>query len=87
LAKINTDKVIQYLAKRWKTGCFQCGERNWNVSNEAYEYREFNYGNMVIGGDSAITPVVLVTCMGCGNTLSLNALICGAIDQNAKQPS
>jgi hypothetical protein len=42
-----------------------------------YELREFHGGNMVIGGNSSIVPLVPVTCKVCGNTVLFNPLIVG----------
>lgn len=32
---------------------------------------------MVIGGKSGIVPLICVTCVNCGNTILINALIAG----------
>jgi len=38
---------------------------------------EFNAGSVIIGGP--VIPVVAVTCLNCGNTVLVNALIAGAV--------
>lgn len=54
--------------------CPVCQNQQWNISDTIFELREFQEGNLLIGGDSRIYPVITVTCMNCGNTLFLNAL-------------
>lgn len=57
------------------------GGNNWNIEDKIFELREFNNGNLILGGgNSSIIPLLAITCTQCGNTQFLNALMCGAID-------
>ena len=60
--------------------CPVCGERLWGVNKTIMELREFNNGDIVIGGNSTMMPLVTLTCSKCGNTLFFNALRLGLID-------
>lgn len=46
---------------------------------QALELREFNSGDIVIGGDSQVTPITAVVCQTCGYTFFMNAIISGAV--------
>lgn len=80
--KIDTEKAISFLNEKWNNmTCPYCHCTEWNVSDKAFELREFNNGNMYLGGpNAAITPVVTVTCNNCGNTVLINALITGILE-------
>ncbi len=71
--KIDKKKLIEYLQTKWKSPCPLCGVGNWNVSDGVFELREFNEGNMIIGG-TPIVPVIPITCGNCGNTVLINAI-------------
>jgi hypothetical protein len=78
MAKIDSRKIIQHLEQKWRgKGCTQCGVANWQVQDSTFELREFNAGNMVLGGP--VIPVVPVICANCGNTVLINALISGVM--------
>ncbi len=65
--------------------CPMCGGNEWNIEDKIFELREFNNGNLVIGGgSSSIIPLLAITCTNCGNTQFINALMCGAIDRTPK---
>jgi hypothetical protein len=42
-------------------------------------------GGLVLGGENRVLPVVPFTCLNCGYTLLVNALISGAIVEEKKQ--
>lgn len=78
MEKINGREVIEFLNSKWKgTGCPMCSGKEWIVSEKAFELREFQDGNLVLGGESAITVVIPVTCKNCGNTVFINAIASG----------
>lgn len=85
--KRNVDKVIQHLNKKWgNRPCPMCGSNSWNVSDTVYEMREFHGGNLVLG-TGPIYPVVPVSCNNCGNSVMVNALLSGAVDQPEVKPT
>ncbi len=61
--------------------CPVCGRRNWNINDLIVESREFHNGDIMLG-NSAIMPLVTLTCASCSNTLFLNAIHLGAVDNN-----
>lgn len=61
-----------------------CQAGTWSVSEKVYELREFTGGGLVIGA-SPIVPVIPIACTNCGNTIFVNALIVGAIQQPKKE--
>lgn len=83
MKKIDSNKIINFLNSKWQgSTCPMCHAGNWNVSNKVFELREFNNGDLVIGGPSnAITPVVPVICSNCGNTIFINVLSTGLLKE------
>ena len=75
-------KVILYKLKGFEKPpaiCPVCGNGNWSISDAVFELREFQGGNLVIGGQSGVFPVVPLVCDQCGNTLFLNAITLGVV--------
>jgi hypothetical protein len=72
----NLKKVIEQIASKCSTRtCPMCGSIDWEVGNRVFELREFNHGNLNLGGqNSAIIPIIPLTCNKCGNTHLLNAI-------------
>lgn len=78
MAKIDANKVIKFLSEKWRNRpCPVCGISAWSVQDSTYELREFNQGNMVLGGP--LIPVVPVICSNCGNTILVNAILAGVV--------
>lgn len=63
--------------------CPICGQRHWNINDVVIESREFQNGNFIIGGESAIIPFVSLNCANCGNTILFNALHLGVVNRNS----
>ena len=84
--KVDIQKLIAHLQVKWgNRPCPMCGQTNWNVSDKAFELREFQGGDVVLGA-GPIIPVIPVTCNNCGNTAFVNAIVSKAIDnQNPVQ--
>jgi predicted nucleic-acid-binding Zn-ribbon protein len=75
----NSEKLIAWLNKKWQgnKNCPICSQNNWAVGS-VLELREFNDGNLVVGGP--ITPVIPIICNNCGHTLMFNAIVSGIIE-------
>lgn len=84
-------RVINYILEKSnhrQITCPICGQHEWSVNNLVTEMREFQNGNLVVGGDSSIMPFVSITCNNCGHTLFINAIMSGIISpqvQSEKQ--
>lgn len=86
MTKIDSTAFINYLNEKWKNvSCPLCKKGPWGISDSTFELREFHGGNMVIGGQSSILPVVPVTCNNCGNTVLISALKAGVIEQETAE--
>lgn len=79
LSKENHSKITEHIAKKWSSPavCQVCKSNSWTVSQEVLELREFHGGSMVLGNNSAIYPIVPITCGSCGNTVLFNPLVAG----------
>jgi len=49
--------------------------------------REFHGGGMVLGGDSAIQPLISITCQTCGQTIFMNAIMLGVVEPGHRNPN
>ncbi|MBQ0797090.1 hypothetical protein [Zhongshania sp.] len=86
MSDVKSEKIIRHLSDKWKgRSCPMCGTGNWNVSDKVFELREFNGGNMVIGGNSPIIPIVPVTCDNCGNVVMVNGIVAGAVSHESEE--
>lgn len=80
MANHDTKKFLAFLTEKWgNRDCPMCGTGPWEVQEKSFQLNEFNNGNLVVGGP--IIPVVPVTCRNCGNTVLVNGLISGAVEQ------
>ena len=75
--------VIEKLGKMiGKRPCSSCGANiEFSINSRIFELREFNKGSLVIGGNTAVVPLVVVTCPKCGETKLYNALMLGLLKQ------
>lgn len=73
-------KLLKKLSVLKSDRCSLCGSGEWVVNDTIFEMREFQGGNLVIGGGTAILPVIPITCKQCGNTVFFNALSLGVIE-------
>ena len=83
--KLNTEQQEIFLNKLnsfpHKLVCSVCGSNNWSANDTIFELREFMEGNLIIGGDQSLYPVIPITCNVCGNTHFLNPLKLGLLNQ------
>lgn len=74
-------KALEKLENFFKRPC-GCSGNNWILNDKIFELREFNGGDLVIGGkSSSIFPVITVSCRDCGNTHFFNAVLLGIIEK------
>lgn len=82
MSNYDSKQLIEYLNEKWKgKGCPMCDENQWAISDKAMEIREFHGGNLVVGQNSSIQPVIPINCGNCGNTMLVNGLIAGVIER------
>lgn len=80
MANYNTENLLKHLNEKWHGAqCPLCQSGNWNISDNVFELRQFNEGNLIMG-NVPIVPVIPVTCSNCGNTVLVNAIITKAIE-------
>lgn len=61
--------------------CPVCGNKRWTINNIVVESREFQHGDFILGGKSALVPFVNMTCEQCAHTLFFNAIQMGVINE------
>lgn len=83
-----TDKQQQLVVKKLEKAikvCPICGHKGLIISDTIFEIREFNGGQLILGGkESTIYPLIAVVCGGCGNTQFFNAILLGIVSNNDK---
>ena len=67
-----------------KIECSTCGHKELTLVDRVMEFREFNDGNLIIGGSSSVVPVILLMCKNCGEMKMFNAVVLGVIDNEEK---
>ena len=81
--EVDLDKLNRALSKMISV-CPACQQRGTlSVMPTLMELREFHGGDFVIGG-SPIVPLVVLTCNNCGNTILINALVVGLLDEQTE---
>lgn len=83
MKKVQSQQIIDFLNEKWSGArCPLCGNSGWNITDKCFELREFNDGNLILGGpNSSVLPVIPVTCKNCGNTVFVNALMTGLLKE------
>lgn len=76
--KVKREKLDEYLKKIHGTPCPLCGNNKWEISDQVFQAVEFSYKGLLVGGASF--PMIPLTCVNCGNTYFINALVSKLID-------
>lgn len=79
--KVNREKLIATINEKWQTKmCPMCGKNNWTIDTNMMtmlgvgEDKSINLGGKIL-------PVVPITCNECGNTIFVNPLAIGCVDE------
>ncbi|HAS00262.1 MAG: hypothetical protein US57_C0002G0002 [Candidatus Moranbacteria bacterium GW2011_GWC2_37_73] len=59
--------------------CPNCKGGPLLINDKIFELREFEGGNLIVGSESVILPVIAVNCSTCGQTSFFNAVILGLV--------
>jgi len=78
-------KLVAYVQSKWKAPyrCASCEANQWSVPDELFQLMQYTPGSIAIGGP--VIPFAPVTCTNCGNTILINAIIAGLVDQTPKE--
>ena len=77
--KVQQERMDAYLKKINGSPCPLCGQKRWQISNTVFQAIEFDTKGLILGGGAY--PIVPLTCMNCGNTYFINALVADLIDR------
>ena len=79
MSSFDSSQVIRHLKDKWRgKPCPMCGNGKWSVNDKIFKLREFNEGNLIVGG-GPIIPIIPIICESCGNTLLINAIVTKAV--------
>ena len=68
--KIDENKLLQTVNSKWRVAqCPMCGNNGLGLDPTIYELREFNNGDIIMGGDQTLVPLIRVSCSKCGYTM------------------
>lgn len=84
--KEHSEKALEWVTKKWldpKT-CPVCHQINWTVGG-VFEMRQYSGGGLIVGGP--VFPVNPVTCLNCGYTFFLNAVLNQILKPSKPTPS
>ena len=86
LTESQRDLVIKKLDELWQNPkvCTVCHHSNWIISDTLFEIRNFNKGNLVLGGGSLL-PVAVAICSNCGHILFFSAIQLGLVEPPAQE--
>ena len=80
MAKINQNKFIEHINKKWKRStCPFCDENDWDLNSQivtAVSVDEHN--NFKLYGK--FQPLVTLTCKNCGYTVFINSIVANCED-------
>lgn len=72
--KLKDESIRRYLEGRGAGSCPTCNKRTWTYDPTVYEMREFTGGGLTIGGNTALLPVLTITCGECGTMKLVNSI-------------
>jgi hypothetical protein len=83
----NQRAALDWINARWTNPdkrCPICTQNTWTVG-AVFEVREFEGGNLVLGGNNNIIPMFPVACTTCGHVYWFNALLTGVVQPPAQE--
>ena len=85
IVSLDLEKATEWLAEHWKGDriCGICGNRQWTGHDTVMEVRSFDGGRL--GGPGQVTPLLVLVCSTCGNTLFFNAILAGLVERPESQ--
>jgi hypothetical protein len=71
------ENILQFINAHWRGPklCIICGTNAWNLEQNLAELRFLSVGSFHIG--APVVPLVVITCVNCGNTILINAMRAG----------
>jgi len=81
---LQQQQIVRDALSSHNTTCSVCGLPHFVIIDKLYELREFNDGNLIVGGDSSILPLVIISCMNCGNLITMSAIKLGLLNTQEK---
>jgi hypothetical protein len=79
MGSFDFDGFVAQLKEKWQSRpCPMCQKGPWSVGTNTFQLTEFHDGAVIIGS-GPLVPVIPVTCVNCGNTVLVNALLTGSI--------
>jgi hypothetical protein len=81
LTKEQSNKLFEKMSKfSEQFVCPICHYEPLNLNDTIFELREFQGGDLVVGGMQSVFPVIPITCPQCGYTMFINAMISNLIE-------
>jgi predicted nucleic-acid-binding Zn-ribbon protein len=77
--EIDITQINNWMKENWKGSriCPICNNTQWSASESLAELRQFDKGNLVVGGK--VYPLLVLICKTCGYTLLFNAIKTGLV--------
>jgi rubrerythrin len=85
LSNKQKELLKEKLDKQTRFVCPVCGQGHIAVSDRLFELREFEGGNLIVGGGSSLIPLIVLTCQNCGHVFFLNAIALGILKNEGKE--
>lgn len=87
-AQAERARALAWVNEKWTASkiCPICATNTWSIT-EVLEIKQYEGGNIVLGGGTATYPVFHVMCANCGYTHTFNAVISGVVKQSSPEDS
>lgn len=77
-------KLRTHLESKWHgTVCPLCRVSKWQVQDRIFELRQFEGPSL--NPNAPLLPIIPVTCMSCGNTALVHAVVAGVMPSASEQ--
>lgn len=74
------ESVTSFVVRFVNTGNVPVTSNDWMVADRVFELSQYHERGFVAGG--VIYPVIPLLCTNCGNTILINAIIAGVVDED-----
>lgn len=81
ISNSDRQRIIDSVNNKWTRpgSCPMCNNQGLSVIPNIFELREYNNGDIIVGGKQGTIPVVPIGCPNCGYTMFINAILAGVI--------
>lgn len=85
LTDAERERASAWLEKTWRTwACPFSGHTDWDLGETIVQPQKHIPGAAMVIGGGPVYPLLLLTCLGCGYTIFVNALLAGVFERDER---